>query len=806
LRSVLALAALSAAIPLLSAQPAGAIVSSISVFPEAGVADGVAGDNRCSLREAVSLVNGTLPNTNHDCDAPHSGTAFGTTTPQIHLDTGTYALTLGGADEDANATGDLDLTHDVAFFGNGAGASIIDASGLGDRAIDITAGHPTVSFSNLTITGGHAPDGVASGTTSGNTGENGGGIHDAVGSTLSLHGVTLTNNSAGDGGTSTAAGGYGGTGGGIYAMGAVTIDGSTISSNRAGAGAPGAGTGAGGWGGSAGGVRGQDGELTTVTSSLITGNKAGDGGDGASSSSTPGSGGPGGDGGAIDAGTVEISGSTVSGNSAGAAGAGGEHLTAGANSAQGGGGGRGGAIWSNGDHVTISASTITDNRAGSGGAGGASQGTDATGPGGSGGTGGALFARDPVSHVNLTGSTVSGNSAGSGGSSPHGTGGGGGNAGGIELLWGWMTIDTSTLSGNSAGNGGDGATGGAGGIGGAIRTGHDTLGPNVLTFTNSTIAGNHAGAGGSSSGGVAGGAGGAGGGIVFRGGQGTLLHMTIAGNGAGAGGAGTPNGANGSGGGIAFYAVNSNDALTASNSVVANNTPKQCGGTTFTNDGSYDVSFPDGTCPGTIANPLLQALANNGGTTQTMALGEGSPAIDLVPTTGANCPAVDQRGVTRPQRAACDAGAFEAEPAPPPPPDQGQQNPPGGATPTASPGGSPVDKTPPIVKLLVTRQKLLKALKKGYLCFFSDNELGTALAELDASGKDAKGAAVTRTRVASGKLTITKTGKQKLVLKFTKKAKRAFAKRKKVTLQLVLTVKDAAGNATHKGATVVLKR
>jgi hypothetical protein len=43
----------------------------------------------------------------------------------------------------------------------------------------------------------------------------------------------------------------------------------------------------------------------------------------------------------------------------------------------------------------------------------------------------------------------------------------------------------------------------------------------------------------------------------------------------------------------------------------------------------------------------------------------GSPAIDLVPSTGAGCAATDQRGITRPQGSACDAGAYEAVPAAP---------------------------------------------------------------------------------------------------------------------------------------------
>jgi len=56
-------------------------------------------------------------------------------------------------------------------------------------------------------------------------------------------------------------------------------------------------------------------------------------------------------------------------------------------------------------------------------------------------------------------------------------------------------------------------------------------------------------------------------------------------------------------------------------------------------------------------DPALGALANNGGFTQTHALLTGSPAINKGTNTG--CPATDQRGITRPQGAHCDIGAFE---------------------------------------------------------------------------------------------------------------------------------------------------
>lgn len=67
----------------------------------------------------------------------------------------------------------------------------------------------------------------------------------------------------------------------------------------------------------------------------------------------------------------------------------------------------------------------------------------------------------------------------------------------------------------------------------------------------------------------------------------------------------------------------------------------------YPGDGNVDV------------DPLLSTLASNGGFTKTLALGAGSPAIDAVNPT--DCPAIDQRGVSRPQGNSCDMGAYEYE-------------------------------------------------------------------------------------------------------------------------------------------------
>ena len=84
-----------------------------------------------------------------------------------------------------------------------------------------------------------------------------------------------------------------------------------------------------------------------------------------------------------------------------------------------------------------------------------------------------------------------------------------------------------------------------------------------------------------------------------------------------------------------------------------------------TNTGTHNLQFPenrwngtaDEAVPGRIStdDPLLEALADNGGPTLTMALGNGSPAIDAGTTTDA--PTTDQRGENR--DASPDLGAYE---------------------------------------------------------------------------------------------------------------------------------------------------
>jgi hypothetical protein len=101
--------------------------------------------------------------------------------------------------------------------------------------------------------------------------------------------------------------------------------------------------------------------------------------------------------------------------------------------------------------------------------------------------------------------------------------------------------------------------------------------------------------------------------------------------------------------------------LTLKNTIVAHSlTGGNCTGAIT--DGGGNLSYPDASCPGVNADPLLGPLQDNGGPTWTMALGPGSAAMDA--GDDATCAAdpinnLDQRGVVRPQGAHCDIGALE---------------------------------------------------------------------------------------------------------------------------------------------------
>jgi CSLREA domain-containing protein len=352
-------------------------------------------------------------------------------------------------------------------------------------------------------------------------------------------------------------------------------------------------------------------------------------------------------------------------------------------------GGNGGAILNQGA-LTINDAAVTDSRAGGGAVGpaGVAGSQPNGGAGGVGGSGGGIFNSGQLA---LSGATISGNQAGNGGqggvgsaATPSatggngGAGGAGGDGGGVSNV-GTLTVTASTLSGNSAGAGGAGGSGGpgtgstpgeTGGAGGAGGNGGGLSSPSgSISVLNSTLASNSAGNAGSAGSpgpnngiGGNGGTGGSGGAISMIAPAGTLQNLTVAGNDPGTGASGAAgngtgtsgsNGVSGSTGGV----LAQDTAL--QNSLLASNLGGNCSSSLL--DGGHNLSFDGSGCPSTFAggDPNLGPLQDNGGPTLTIGLQTGSLAIDQVPSTGANCPSVDQRGVARPQGSACDIGAYE---------------------------------------------------------------------------------------------------------------------------------------------------
>ena len=646
------------------------------------------GNGLCSLRKAIASVDAP-GSPSPDCATPSA------TDNTIMLGvTGAsgstvYRLTIQPSGIDDDSTGDLNIAGTVTNLtieGAGAASTTIDASGLGDRALNIAAG-ASVSISGLTISGGHAPSGAPDGNADGATGAagaSGGGIFNR--GTLTLTDVVVTGNTAGSGGqagatlgsTSGGIGGAGGAGGGIDNTGTLMLADSTVTGNSAGAGGTGG---------------------ATARDDMGQGGAAGVGG----------AGGPGG--GIENGGTLTLTDSTVSGNTAGAGGGGGDEVEGDGAAGSGGTGGAGGGVDNASGTLTLTDSTIDGNTAGTGGAGGGGV-DDEMSAGGGGGTGGAGGGvQNGTGTLELTGTTIDGNKAGAGGggaegASPEvgdglsgGAGGCGGTGGGVDTISAAATtISASTISANNAGGGGTGGTGGAGSSGGtggagcAGSSGGGIFSTAPLIVTDSTLTANFAGAGGTAGGGGpttfgtggaggGGGTGGSGGAVRIRDpNDSSLLADTVFGNGVGAAGSGGAGGSGGSSGvtgqngasGTAGDAggIESDNTLCVvgfnqcgtilQDTIVASDSGGNCAG--LFSDGGNNLSFGDTTCFGINGDPKLGPLQDNGGPTETSDLGPGSAAINAGPASGPGCPATDQRGLPRPFGDACDIGAYEVTP------------------------------------------------------------------------------------------------------------------------------------------------
>jgi CSLREA domain-containing protein len=225
----------------------------------------------------------------------------------------------------------------------------------------------------------------------------------------------------------------------------------------------------------------------------------------------------------------------------------------------------------------------------------------------------------------------------------------GANGGGVRNIGSQLLLSNVTIDNNTA----DGTGIGGGGI-------YNTLG--TTTIVESMISENTVGAGTAS-----------GGGIANDQGTVSLTNVTLSVNAAPEGGAifNAPGVGGVSANNVTIAGSVSTDAVrnaggnvTFRNSIIAGSTDANC----FAVTGSFIISSghnisSDATCAFAAAgdmnstDPLLGPPADNGGPTMTHALLDGSPAINAGDDDG--CAATDQRGISRPQGAHCDIGAFE---------------------------------------------------------------------------------------------------------------------------------------------------
>lgn len=306
-------------------------------------------------------------------------------------------------------------------------------------------------------------------------------------------------------------------------------------------------------------------------------------------------------------------------------------------------GGDGGAIAITSGIFSISDSHFESNRAGGGNAIDPDETTD-------GGDGGAIYQASGTSGTVVR--TLFVNNDG-GNAIPYSTepapvGG----SGGAIFSAGIMSVGDSAFTLNSSGYGDPSGDGGAVAI---SNTGNLTL--YASTFSDNTTGFGTPGVGR--------------GGALFleNGGMATITHSTIAYN-------RTPGTLSVGGGGGGIYSVAPVNALTLSNSIIANNqvSPAVQGDDCFGAVTSAGYLFLEDTqgcvVSGGVGNrfgqdPALLALADNGGNTLTHALAANSPALDI-----GNCTTtIDQRGEPRPNDIpsipnatnGCDMGAFEAK-------------------------------------------------------------------------------------------------------------------------------------------------
>jgi len=189
----------------------------------------------CSLREAIQSAN---QDSNFD-----NCTRTGAAPYIVNVPTGTYTLTITGMDENANASGDLDILVDMTLSGEGANAVIVDGNAT-DRVFEVHSGN--VIFDSLSIVNGYgitttaiAKDGITA-VSQADSSRNGNALTPSI-----THGAIISSNGGGimiqDGAAVIVSNSavshnhsdelYGG--GGIFNAGVLTVSNSIMISNTA---------------------------------------------------------------------------------------------------------------------------------------------------------------------------------------------------------------------------------------------------------------------------------------------------------------------------------------------------------------------------------------------------------------------------------------------------------------------------------------------------------------------------------------------------------------------------------------------
>ena len=183
-----------------------------------------------------------------------------------------------------------------------------------------------------------------------------------------------------------------------------------------------------------------------------------------------------------------------------------------------------------------------------------------------------------------------------------------------------------------------------------------------------------------------------------------------------------------------------------------------------------------------------------------------------IPSTS-DCAAVTAAGGARlliPGGSKPDWGPANVNPGPRPAtpdtttPDTGSDT---GSQVDTGPGSTTVtDSRRPAIEFGVRRQRLGRALKKGWSTSFTADEPGRAELKLTVTGSAARGLRIARTVSVARGVKNAKAGRNTIVAKFTRKAKRKLRRARRVKATAVLTLTDAAGNRTTKRRKVTLAR